>query len=97
MYTDMDDFQSNLLVNTRLERRTYLVRYYQADLVESLTTKEFGKSIKKHFDIGSSKVKVQQLGIFPKKILGQQRPITYCTEADWAKVLEICQKLDQLY
>lgn len=32
MYSDTDDLQNTLLVNTRLETRAYLVTYSQADL-----------------------------------------------------------------
>ena len=55
----MDEFQSTQLVNSRLPRRTYLVTYSQANLTKFLTRKEFGKCIKKDFNSGSGKVKVQ--------------------------------------
>ena len=55
----MDEFQSTQLVNSRLPRRTYLVTYSQANLTKFPTRKEFRKCIKKHFNSGSGKVKVQ--------------------------------------
>ena len=55
----MDEFQSTQLVNSRLPRRTYLVTYSQVDLTKLPTRKGFGKCIKKHFNSGSGKVKVQ--------------------------------------
>ena len=59
MDRDIDDFQSTPLVNTRPARITYLVTHSQADLTKFPTRKEFGKCIKKHFNIGSGKVRVQ--------------------------------------
>ena len=55
----MDEFQGTQLVNSRLPRRTYLVTYSQANLTKFPTRKEFRKCIKKHFNSGSGKVKVQ--------------------------------------
>ena len=55
----MDEFQRTQLVNSKLPRRTYLVTYSQANLTKFPTRKEFGKCIKKHFNSGSGKVKVQ--------------------------------------
>ena len=55
----MDEFQNTQLVNSRLPRRTYLVTYSQADIRKFPTRKGFGKCIKKHFNSGSGKVKVQ--------------------------------------
>ena len=43
----------------RMPRRVYLVKYNQADLTEFPTRKGFEKCIKKHFNSGSQKVKVQ--------------------------------------
>ena len=57
--SDMDEFQNTQLVNSRLPRRTYLVTYSQADIRKFPTRKGFGKCIKKHFNSGSGKVKVQ--------------------------------------
>ena len=59
MDRDMDDLFSTSLVNTRLARGTYLLTYSQVDLAKFPTRKEFGKCIKKHFNIGSGKVRVQ--------------------------------------
>ena len=42
-----------------MPRRVYLVKYTQADLTEFPTRKGFEKCIKKHFNSGSQKVKVQ--------------------------------------
>ena len=55
----MDEFQSTQLVNSKLPRYAYLVTYNQADLTKFSITKLFGKSIKKHFNSGFAKVKVQ--------------------------------------
>ena len=51
--------QSTQLVDSRLSRRTYFVIYGQADLTKFTTRKGFRKCIKKHFNSGSGKVKVQ--------------------------------------
>ena len=59
MDRDMDDFKSALLVNTRLARRTYLATYSQVELAGFPARKEIGQCIKKHFDIGSGKLRVQ--------------------------------------
>ena len=56
---NMNEFQSTQLLNSSLPRRTYLVTYSQANLTKFPTRKEFGKCIKKHFNSGSGKVKVQ--------------------------------------
>ena len=63
----MDEFQSTQLVNSRLPRRTYLVTYSQANLTKFPTRKEFGKCIKKHFNSGSAKVKVQHWAFAKEK------------------------------
>ena len=55
----MDEFQSTQLVNSRLPSRTYLVTYSQADIRKFTTRKGFGKCIKKHFNSGSGRFKVQ--------------------------------------
>ena len=55
----MDDFQTTQMQNSRLPRRTYLITYSQADLSKFPTRKDFGKCMKKHFNKGSGKVKVQ--------------------------------------
>ena len=57
--SDIDKFQSTQRVNSRLPRRTYLVLFRRADLTKFPTRKGLGKYIKKHFNSGSGKVKVQ--------------------------------------
>lgn len=59
MDKDMEYFQSTHLVNKTFARRTYLVTFYQTDLAKFPARKGFGKRIKKHFNIGSGKVRVQ--------------------------------------
>ena len=59
MDRNMDNFQSTPLVNTRLARRTYLVTYSQAKLAKFPARKKLSKCIKKHYSIGSGKVRVQ--------------------------------------
>ena len=56
--SEIGEFQSTQLANSKLPRRTYLVAYSQADLTKFSTRKRFGKCIKKHFKSGSWKVKV---------------------------------------
>ena len=55
----MDDFQRTQMDNSRLPRRTYLIKYSQAALLKFPSRKQFGKHIKTHFNKGSGKVKVQ--------------------------------------
>ena len=55
----MDDFQSMQMDNSRLPRKTYLITYSQPDLLKFPSRKQFGKSIKTHFNKESGKVKVQ--------------------------------------
>ena len=55
----MDDFQSMQMDNSRLPRRTYLITYSQADLLNFSSRKQFGKCIKTHFNKGSGKVNMQ--------------------------------------
>ena len=54
----MDNFQAIQLSNPRVERRTYLVSYSQADFNKSPTRECFGKMLEKKFNAGSSNAKV---------------------------------------
>ena len=64
----MDKFQSTQLVNSSLLRCTYHVTYSQADLTKFPTRKGFGECIKKHFNSGSRKVKVQHWACTKEKL-----------------------------
>ena len=90
--SDMDEFQSTQLVNSRLPRRTYLVTYSQANLTKFPTRKEFGKCIKKHFNSGSGKVKVRHWACAKEKKPKWRGTLSCCIEVDWSKTLEICER-----